>query len=134
MASLSHADYGSVPVERIRSIYDGDTFRVDIAGWPRVIGENMPVKVAGIDTPERRGKCAAEKELAMKARQYTVQRLRNAGSVTLSLIERGKYFRLLAEVYIDGESLTDGLINNGYAVEYYGGKKMDWCAYLSQAN
>ncbi|HGX92428.1 MAG TPA: thermonuclease family protein, partial [Candidatus Tenderia sp.] len=34
-------------VSRVVSIYDADTFRVDINGWPPIIGSNMPIRVLG---------------------------------------------------------------------------------------
>ena len=43
-------------------------------------------------------------------------------------MKRGKYFRIVADVYADGVSLTDKLIKSGYAVPYDGGTKAkDWC-------
>ena len=81
----------------------------------------------GIDTPELRGKCKAEKELARKAKQYTVTGLREAKKIELRDIQRGKYFRLLASVFVDGVSLGDLLIREGLAVPYDGGTKKSWC-------
>ena len=41
---------------------------------------------------------------------------------------RGKYFRIVADVYGDGRNLTKLLIRSGHAVKYDGGKKSkDWC-------
>ena len=43
-------------------------------------------------------------------------------------LERGKYFRIVADVYVDGENLADILIDAGMAVRYGGGKKtFKWC-------
>ena len=53
-------------VKEITSIYDADTFRVNIEGYPPIIGERIPVRVLGIDAPELRGKCESEK---IKARE-----------------------------------------------------------------
>lgn len=52
----------------VRTIYDGDTFRANIDGWPSVVAESMPIRTKGIDTPELRGKCQAEKEAAKAAK------------------------------------------------------------------
>lgn len=111
----------------MRTIYDGDTFRVNIAGWPSVVGESMPVRIKGVDTPELRGKCQSEKDAARAAKQFSVGRLREGRVIELRFIERDKYFRLLAEVWIDGVSLGDQLISEGYAVPYSGGTKVVWC-------
>jgi endonuclease YncB( thermonuclease family) len=43
-------------------------------------------------------------------------------------MQRGKYFRIVADVYADNQSLADELIKNNLAVRYNGGTKVkDWC-------
>ena len=42
-------------------------------------------------------------------------------------MQRGKYFRILADVYIDGKNLADDLIKAGHARSYDGGKRLGWC-------
>ena len=101
-------NFGSATVLEVTSIYDGDTFRANIEGFPAVIGEHMSIRINGIDTPELRGKCDKEKQLAKLAKQFTVERLRAARSITLKNIKRGKYFRFIADV--DGVSLGEQLI------------------------
>lgn len=126
-AGIKDKVFGSVVVDEVTSIYDGDTFRANINAWPSVVGERVPVRIKGIDTPELRGKCQAEKELARKAKQHTVAILREAKQIELRDIQRGKYFRLLAFVFVDGQSLGDLLIREGLAVAYDGGTKRNWC-------
>ena len=121
-------DYGSAAIERVTSIYDGDTFRADIRGWPAVIGERIPIRILGIDTPEIRGASDCEERLARAAKQFTVAKLRGAGEIRLEHIERGSFFRLLAEVWIDGESLGQALIEAGHARPYVEGRTgKGWC-------
>ena len=120
-------NYGDVAVLEITSIYDGDTFRANLKGYPAIIGEHMSIRINGIDTPELRGKCDKEKQLARKAKQFTVERLRGATTITLKNIKRGKYFRLIADVYVDGISLGEQLIKYKHAVQYDGGTKKRWC-------
>lgn len=119
--------YGSVTVDEVTSIYDGDTFRANIKGWPDVIGYRMSIRVNGIDTPELRGKCQAEKDLARLAKQTTVESLRTAKLIELKNIKRGKFFRLIADVYVDGKSLAERLIKNKQAIVYNGRTKINWC-------
>jgi len=114
-------------VSRVVSIYDADTFRVDISGWPPIIGSNMPIRVLGVDAPEIRGKCADEKIKARIAKEVTVNALHNAQIIELRNIKRGKYFRLLADIYLDGKSLASLLISTGHARPYDGGKRAGWC-------
>lgn len=119
--------YGNAVVDQVRTVYDGDTFFADIKGWPPVAGQHIGIRVYGIDTPEMRGKCPEEKELARKAKQRAVELLRAANTVELRNLRRDKYFRLLAEVYVDGKNLGDSLIKEGLAVPYYGKTKTSWC-------
>ena len=120
--------YGNVVVSEITSIYDGDTFRCNIKGYPAIIGERMSIRINGIDTPEMKGKGVDEKEkaLARKAKQFTVEKLRGAKKIELRNMKRGMYFRILADVYIDGKSLAKMLIKAKFAVAYDGGTKHEW--------
>ena len=119
--------YGSVTVSKIISIYDGDTFRVNIDSLPPLIGKNIPVRLEGVDTPEINGKCQHEKDLALEARDFVRSKLSNAVEILLNDLQRGKYFRIVAKVYIDGVSLEEELLQNGLAYQYNGGKKSNWC-------
>lgn len=129
LAALADKNYGSITIAEVTSIYDGDTFRVNIPDYPPILGQHMSIRINGVDTPEMRGKCEQEKALARKAKQYTVTALRNAKTIELHNMQRGKYFRIVADVYADGKSIGDGLIREGLAVVYDGGKKVkDWCS------
>ncbi|NQZ27460.1 MAG: thermonuclease family protein [Colwellia sp.] len=120
-------NYGNATVAEVTSIYDGDTFRANIIGFPTIVGEHMSIRINGIDTPELRGKCPREKAQAKLAKQFTVKHLRSAKRITLKNIKRGKYFRLIADVYVDGVNLAEQLIKNNHAVEYQGKTKKNWC-------
>lgn len=56
-ASIRYKNHGTLLVSEVTSIYDGDTFRANIKGLHSLIGERISIRVAGIDTPEIRGKC-----------------------------------------------------------------------------
>ena len=119
-------DYSDVSVSRIIKVIDGDTFRVDINELPDIIGKNIRIRILGIDAPEINGKCAFEKELAIKARDFVQILLANGDSVILKNLDRGNFFRLLAEVIVDGKNLGELLIAKDLAVRYQG-KKSSWC-------
>lgn len=72
-----------------RSCYDGDTCRFDIPNVHPFFGENIPVRLAGIDAPDLQGKCDQEKQLAVKARDLVQTTLEQAHSITLKNVERG---------------------------------------------
>ena len=58
-----------------------------------------------IDTPEIRGKCQNEKDLALEVRDFVRVKLANAKEIKLTNLQRGKYFRVVANVVVDGVSL-----------------------------
>jgi len=128
-ASAKTRQYGNASVSEIVSIYDGDTFTVNIDEWPSIVGQRISVRIAGIDTPEMRGRCEEEKTKARQAKQFTVAALRNASRIELKNLQRDKYFRLLSDIYIDGENLAQQLLNQGFAVPYSGYTKINWCNY-----
>lgn len=134
LPAIALADYGSVTVDEVTSVLDGDTFRATISDWPPIIGERIPVRIAGINAPERRSRCDTEaekereRELAADARIYLVERLRGAETIELRQIERGSFFRIIAEVWADGEDIGAEMLAEGHALPYQdgqGGKA--WC-------
>ena len=64
------SNYGDLTVTRLVRVYDGDTFYVDIDGLHPIIGQNAPIRLRGVDTPEvgHRSKCDEEKILGNQAR------------------------------------------------------------------
>lgn len=125
--SLAKTQYGSVIVTKVISVYDGDTFRVDIDSLSPIVGKNIPVRLEGVDTPEINGKCQYEKDLAIEARDFVRNKLSKAKEIKLNEIQRGKYFRVVAKVFIDGVSLEKELLDKDLAYKYKGGKKINWC-------
>ncbi|MGC6412600.1 MAG: thermonuclease family protein [Candidatus Puniceispirillaceae bacterium] len=109
------------------SVYDGDTMRVQIPGWPSIISHKIPIRVPGIDTPELRGKCAAEKAKAREARDRVRALLPKGKLITLRNIERGTFFRLVAEVWLEDQNIGALLLAEGLAAPYDKKQKPDWC-------
>ncbi len=116
-----HAGDGMV-VDLVR-VVDGDTIVVNIHGWPDIVGREIGVRVSGCDTPELRDRRPEVKALAYRAKRVVTDVLFNAGIVTLHNIRRGKYFRLVADVYADDICISSFLIHAGLALPYDGGKK-----------
>ncbi len=126
-ANAGEITYGIATVSQIKSVYDGDTFRADIAGWPDIIGKNIPVRVAGVDTPEINGQCEAESQLAIQARNTAATILQSGEAVVLLNLRRGKYFRIVADVWVGNINLAMALITQRLGRPYYGGKRKGWC-------
>ena len=114
-------------VEYIRN-YDGDTVTFCIPDVHPIIGRNINVRVYGIDCPEIRGKCQYEKDRAIVCRDYVKLMCISAKRIDLRNTRRGKYFRIVADVYLDNVNLSTKLIYNNFAVRYNGKcKKKNWC-------
>ncbi len=107
----------------IASVYDGDTFKINLNCSLAVYCQKVPVRVRGVDCPEIKGKTKREKALAQKAKAFTKNFLRRT-PVSLSDCGRDKYFRLLCNVTNgDGQNLARELIKNDLGYAYDGGKK-----------
>ena len=118
-------------VTEINRVVDGDTIDVTIdLGFDLYKKER--VRVAGIDTPEKRTRDLEEKALGIDATNYLKKQLEDtiAGDDELTIRTElkggmGKYGRLLGWLYV-GESdvsLNEQMITEGYAWEYDGGTK-----------
>ena len=118
-------------VTEINRVLDGDTIDVTIdLGFDLYKKER--VRVAGVDTPEKRTKNLEEKALGIDATNWLKEKLEStiAGDDELSVRTElvggvGKYGRLLGWLYLgDGSlSLNEQMIEEGYAWAYDGGTK-----------
>lgn len=126
-------DVIQMPSANVIDVYDGDTFKVQLPGMLDVFGQNLSIRIKGIDAPEIRSSCSTtilrtiEKQKAILARQYLLNKIEVAKWVELRDLERDKYFRLLATVYIDGVLFSEEAISAGHAVAYDGGSRSSWC-------
>ena len=110
---------------------DGDTIDVIIdLGFDLYKKER--VRIAGVDTPEKRTRDLEEKELGIDATNWLTEQLDSAIDGEDDLVIRteidggfGKYGRLLGWLYIgeDTESINERMIREGYAWQYDGGTK-----------
>ena len=96
-------------VQYVRA-YDADTITVNLEDLPPVFGEELGIRVAGIDAPEIRGRCAQEEQLALQARDRVRELLEQAQQIDLVDVERDKYFRVVAKVNVDGRDLSQLLL------------------------
>ena len=119
-------------VTEINRVLDGDTIDVTIdLGFDLYKKER--VRIAGVDTPEKRTRDLEEKALGIDATNWLKKKLEDtiAGdgdelAIRTELVGgMGKYGRLLGWLYIneDTVSLNEQMITEGYAWEYDGGTK-----------
>lgn len=118
---------GPIPA-RLVEVVDGDTVRVRAHIW---LGQEVEiaVRLAGIDAPERRGKCPAERARAEAARAFLEARL-GGRPLALRNIHYGKYAgRVVANLTLgSGEDLSQLLLAHGHARPYDGRARAGWCA------
>ena len=118
-------------VTSIDKVLDGDTIDVTIdLGFDLFKKER--VRIAGVDTPEKRTRNLEEKALGLDATNWLKDKLEGAISGDDDLVIRtelvggvGKYGRLLGWCYIGDStlSLNEQMIEEGYAHAYDGGTK-----------
>lgn len=109
--------------------YDGDTITFHIPNVHPLLGDAVKIRINGIDTPEIRGSRPCEKELAIYTRDFVASLLNEARSIELKDVKRGKYFRIIGELWFDGTNLKSILLRKKLAIPYDGRKKTsyDWC-------
>lgn len=125
---LAADTFGDITGVVLVRVYDGDTFFVDIPELHPLVGDEIGIRVRGVDTPEIRARCDDERDLAYAARRLAEETLSGARSIDLIAIERGRYFRIVATVLVDGVDLAETLIAAGVGVPYTGkGPRHSWC-------
>ena len=112
---------------KLLRVVDGDTADVMIdLGFDTWVRARLRFK--GVDTWEKRTRNLEEKAKGIEASKFTQKHMEmNDGKFVIQSYGKGKYGRILAEIFIDidGEetSLNKLLIENGHAYVYEGGKK-----------
>ena len=118
-----HHDNNNFRCVKFIKNYDADTITFNIPNVHPLLGENISIRVTNIDTPEMKTSNNCEKDLAQKSKLYVESILKQAHRIDLINISRDKYFRIVADVIIDGKSLTQLLLQNKYGYQYDGGTK-----------
>ena len=118
-------------VVSVDKVVDGDTIDVSIdLGFDLIKKES--VRIAGVDTPEKRTRDLEQKALGLDATYWMQKNLQDTldGDEELTIRTElkggmGKYGRLLGWLYVgdDDVSLNEKMITEGYAWEYDGGTK-----------
>jgi len=132
LVGLTQAVWGSPPERytwRVLGVKDGDTLAVDLPGLPEPLNP-VAVRLRGVDTPESggRAKCTLERTMAARATGFTRAAIAAARSIEFEAPTWDKYGgRIDAEVWVDGQPLSERLIAAGLARPYDGGKRAGWC-------
>ena len=114
----------------ITRVIDGDTVAFQADFLPAPLKKELSIRVFGVDTPEKgfRAQCPSEDQRGQAATAFTKQAIANAQKRQIVLMDWDKYGgRVLGDVLLNGQSLRQLLIANGFAREYYGEAKTSWC-------
>lgn len=99
-----------VPV-MVLEITDGDTIRVDLNGV------ETPIRLIGVDTPEKDGPYTDEECYGEQASRYTTGALAERRVELEFDVERTDRFdRTLAYIWLDGELFNERILRQGYAL------------------
>ena len=108
----------------IRRVVDGDTVDVTLDLGFNIM-YNSRIRLLGIDTPESRTRDLEEKKRGLAAKDRVKELCPVGSSVILKTTKdgRGKFGRILGEIFVDDINVNQQLVSEGHAVEYFGGKK-----------
>ena len=116
---------------KLDRVIDGDTIDANIdLGFD--VSVKKRIRFMGINTPESRTRDLEEKAKGLAAKDRVKCLLEGCDAIELKSHGVGKYGRCLGELFIDmvdgrllitPQSLNKLLIEEGHAVEYFGGKR-----------
>ena len=108
----------------IRRVVDGDTVDVTLDLGFDILYNNR-IRLLGIDAPESRTRDLEEKVLGLAAKDRVKELCPVGSTVILRTTKdgKGKFGRILGEIFVEEQSVNKLLVEEGHAVEYFGGKK-----------
>jgi endonuclease YncB( thermonuclease family) len=117
---------------KVVKVSDGDTIQFEAPFMQQHLGLKpvLSLRVLGVDTPEKGGRaqCPSEDALGQKASAFTKDAVAKAKVIQFEIKDHDKFGgRVLGDVILDGQRLSELLIKNGYARAYFGEKKQSWC-------
>ena len=120
---MSDAPEAYVYEAELERVIDGDTIDITLRLGFDVNLKKQRVRLHGIDTPESRTRNLEEKKLGLAAKDRLKELC--VGRFKIKSLGKGKYGRILGIPYDqDGADICKTLVNEGHAVEYFGGKKL----------
>ena len=129
-ASAQKTPQGVTYEAQILRASDGDTVVIAATFLPAPLKPELAIRIFGVDTPEKgfRAKCPAEDQRGQAASAFTKKLIEVSKSRQVTLYAWDKFGgRVLGDIILDGKSLRQQLIANGFAREYYGDAKGTWC-------
>tara|TARA_B100000287_G_scaffold121927_1_gene113728 strand:+ start:222 stop:623 length:402 start_codon:yes stop_codon:yes gene_type:complete len=111
---------------KLLRVIDGDTIDVDIDLGFGVWLQKQRIRLYGIDTPESRTSDDTEKIYGNAAKNFLIK-WTGAGELTIKTHKdaKGKFGRILGEIWTFDTNINKKMIQEHHAVEYYGQSKED---------
>ena len=110
----------------VTRVIDGDTIDVDIHLGFDVVLSKQRIRLYGIDTPESRTRNKEEKIRGLISKDYVKDNCYVGSTIRLQSKERGKFGRILGEIWYGGKhNVNQLLVDNHHAVRYHGQSKDD---------
>ena len=108
----------------VRRVVDGDTMDVTLDLGFDILYNNR-IRLYGINTPESRTRDLEEKKLGLAAKDRVKELCPVGSSVIIKTTKegRGKYGRILGEIFVGEMNINQQLVAEGHAVEYFGGAR-----------
>jgi micrococcal nuclease len=111
---------------KVTRVVDGDTIDAEIdLGFDLKL--NKRIRLYGINTPETRTRDPEEKKRGLAAKKFLQQIVdEQQGVLFLKSLDHGKFGRCIGVLFeqdFDDQSINDVLVQEGHAVEYFGGKR-----------
>lgn len=125
------SSYAQPNQSQVLRVIDGDTVEITAEFLPKSLGQTLKLRLLGIDTPEKGhlAKCVLEDQRAQAATKF-LQNLvsQHRDKIRVELVKWDKYGgRVLGHLYVDGQSVSQIMVDSGLAVRYNGAKKVSWC-------
>lgn len=129
---------GRLKIQNIVRVYDGDTVYVNLKNsLPPVFRDNIGIRIPGIDTPEMKVSTKLDeatrtclKAMAERTKQDLERFIMSGKKWELadsSVNARGKYFRILSDIIVDGQSAKEYMLAySPFVKPYDGGTKEEW--------
>jgi micrococcal nuclease len=109
----------------IIEVTDGDTIKVNIDVGFNTWINNVSIRLLNVDTPESRTTDSTEKIFGNASKDYIKKMLPEGSKHVVTTTIDDKYGRVLGDFIIDGKSLCEMIVKEGYGVPYKGQNKSD---------
>lgn len=119
----------------IDKVYDGDTIYITFKDIPDILGKKLGLRLSRIDAPEINDKDTCIRGMAEISQKELTSFIAKGRKFEIVHVKRDKYFRLDADLLVDGKSASQHMLEVKRAQFYDGkGAKPLWVCQLDWFN